>query len=209
MYIYLSMSEGLNPHLEIGDEVMCYHMEGEMNVPPGSKGTVVQVQRDPVTPDAFMYKVKWENGQTLPLLSDVDTWKKTKKKIQEQSGDPILDIYRRNRALFQHFDYGFFRDFFLKLRDSGIVNMFASYPLLYAGKEHIERYYGEGREDDESFQDLLELADESKDKLIQGVFSYLESEGSEIDLDEKGINKINSLAKSFAKDLFQIYANSF
>lgn len=203
------MSEGLNPKLEIGDEVVCYHMEGEMNVPPGSKGTVVKIQSDPIIPDAFMYNVKWENGQTLPLLSDVDTWKKTMKKIQEQSGDPMFDIFRRNRALFKHFDYNFFREFLIKLRDSGIVNMFASHPLLYAGKEHIERYYGEGREEDETFQEVLDMADESKDKLVQGVLNYLQSENIEIDLDEDGMSKINSLAKKFAKDLFVVYVNSF
>lgn len=207
MYIYLSMSENLNPILEIGDQVLCYHMEGEMNVPPGSKGTVVKIQKDPLIADAVMYSVKWENGQTLPLLSDVDTWKKIKKKIEEQSGDPLFDVYRRNPKLFKHFDYGFFRDFFIKLRDSGIVNMYGSYPLLYAGREHIERYYGEGR-DDEKFQEVLDIADESKDKLIQGILNYLESTNQEIEFDENGMRKINSLAKNFAKDLFQIYANS-
>lgn len=201
------MSEGLNPLLEIGDEVICYHMEGEMNVPPGTKGTVVKIQNDPIVSDSLMYQIKWENGQTLPLLSDVDTWKKSRKKIEEQSGDPIYDIYRRNPELFKHFDYRFFRDFFIKLRDSGIVNMFASYPLLYAGREHIERYYGEGR-DDEKFQELLNVADESKNKLIQGVLDYVESKNLEIEFDEEGMRKINSLSKTFAKELFQVYANS-
>lgn len=209
MYIYLSMSEGLNPQLELGDYVICYHMEGEMNVPPGSKGKVTKIQRDPITPDAVMYSVKWENGQTLPLLSDVDTWKKIKKQIEEQTSDPLYDIFRRNRALFEYFDYGFFRDFFVKLRNSGIVNMFGSFPLLYAGREHLERYYGEGREDDEAFQELLEVADESKDKLIQGVLKYLEGEGKEINLDEDGVSQINSLARNFSKDLFLVFANSF
>jgi len=201
------MSEGLNPLLEIGDQVICYHMEGEMNVPPGTRGTVVKIQNDPIVSDSLMYQIKWENGQTLPLLSDVDTWKKSRKKIEEQSGDPIYDIYRRNPELFKHFDYGFFRDFFIKLRDSGIVNMFGSYPLLYAGREHIERYYGEGR-DDEKFQELLNVADESKNKLIQGVLDYVESKNLEIEFDEEGMRKINSLAKTFAKELFQVYANS-
>jgi len=182
-------------------------MEGEMNVPPGTRGTVVKIQNDPIVSDSLMYQIKWENGQTLPLLSDVDTWKKSRKKIEEQSGDPIYDIYRRNPELFKHFDYGFFRDFFIKLRDSGIVNMFGSYPLLYAGREHIERYYGEGR-DDEKFQELLNVADESKNKLIQGVLDYVESKNLEIEFDEEGMRKINSLAKTFAKELFQVYANS-
>lgn len=202
------MNQVLNPLLEVGDEVICYHMEGEMTIRPGLKGTVIKIQEDPIVPDALLYQVKWENGQSLPLLSDVDTWKKTKKKIEEQSGDPIFDIYRRNQALFKHFDYGFFRDFFIKLKDSGIINMFGSYPLIYAGKEHLERYYGEGREEDELFQELLNVADEAKDKLIQGVLSYLEETNQDFSFDEEGMIKINSLAKKFSKDLFLVYAGS-
>ena len=203
------MSEGLNPDLREGDEVICYHMDGEMNVPPGTKGTVVKIQKDPIISDAVIYKVKWENGSTLPLLSDADTWKKVKKEIKEQTGDPLYNIFRNNPDVFRNFDLQFFRDFLIKLRDSGIVNMFGAYPLLYAGRDHIERYYGEGREDDDTFQELLDLADESRDKLVQGILKYLESKNEDISFYEQGMNKINSYAKKFAKDLFLIYANTF
>lgn len=84
--------------------------------------------------------------------------------------------------------------------------MFGSYPLIYAGKEHLERYYGEGREEDELFQELLNVADEAKDKLIQGVLSYLEETNQDFSFDEEGMIKINSLAKKFSKDLFLVYA---
>lgn len=203
------MSEGLNPKLEVGDKVFCYHMEGEMAVPPGTKGEVVQIVKDPIVKDSLMYKVRWENGSGLPLLSDVDTWKKAKTEIKEQSGDPLLDLFKKNRDVFKNFDLEFFRDFFLKLRDSGIVNMFVSYPLVYAGRDHLERYYGEGREDDEAFQELLEVADLSRDKLVQGILKYLESKNDDLSLEEIDMDEINRLAKVFAKDLFQIYANTF
>ncbi len=203
------MSEGLNPKLQEGDEVICYHMDGEMNVPPGTKGTVVKIQKDPIISDAVIYKVKWENGSTLPLLSDADTWKKVKKEIKEQTGDPLYNIFKNDPDVFRNFDLHFFRDFLIKLRDSGIVNMFGAYPLLYAGRDHIKRYYGEGREDDDTFQELLDLADESRDKLVQGILKYLESKNEDISFDEQGMNKINSYAKKFAKDLFLIYANTF
>ena len=204
------MSQELNPPLEVGDKVVCYHMDGEMNVPPGTKGVVVKVQKDPIVKDAYMYKVNWDNGSSLPLLSDSDAWKKLKQNIEEQrSGDPLYDIYRNNPDVFRNFDLQFFRDYLIKLRDSGIVNMFGAYPLLYAGRDHIERYYGEGREDDEAFQELLEIADESRDKLVQGVLKYLESKNEDLSFEEDDMNKINQLAKKFAKDLFLIYANTF
>lgn len=203
------MNGELNVPLEIGDRVVCFHMEGEMAVPPGTKGTVRKISEDPIVPNTFMYYVNWENGSTLPLLSDVDAWKKSKTEIKEQTGDPLLNLFKQNRDVFRNFDLEFFRDFFITLRNSGIVNMFGAYPLVYAGRDHIERYYGEGREDDEAFQELLDVADLSRDKLVQGVLKYLESKNEDLSLDEIDMNKVNSLAKKFSKDLFLIYAHTF
>lgn len=72
------MKEPFNPPLKKGDEIICYHMGGETSVPPGTKGIVIEVGRDPFTPDEFIYEVKWENGSRLALLSSEDVWKKTK-----------------------------------------------------------------------------------------------------------------------------------
>ena len=200
------MSEGLNPELNLGDKVVCYHMEGEMSVPPGTKGEVTNKSIDPFVENGFMYKVNWENGSTLPLLSDTDTWKKIGTKVNEsKSGDPMIELYKKNKDLFKFFDLSFFRDFLIKLRDSGIVNMFGSSPLIYAGRDHLERYYGENQEDNENFQELLAVADEARDKLIQGLVKYAIKE--KIDLGDE--NKLNSLARQFAKDILVMYINTF
>ncbi len=37
----------MNPEVNVGDRVVCYHMEGELGVPPGTKGTVTAISRDP------------------------------------------------------------------------------------------------------------------------------------------------------------------
>jgi hypothetical protein len=37
----------INPEVKTGDRIICYHMESELSVPPGTKGTVVRVSRDP------------------------------------------------------------------------------------------------------------------------------------------------------------------
>lgn len=200
------MSEGLNPELNLGDKVVCYHMEGEMSVPPGTKGEVTNKSIDPFVENGFMYKVSWENGSTLPLLSDTDTWKKIGTKVNEsKSGDPMIELYKKNKDLFKFFDLNFFRDFLIKLRDSGIVNMFGSSPLIYAGRDHLERYYGENQEDNENFQELLAMADEARDKLIQGLVKYAIKE--KIDLENE--NKLNNLARQFAKDILVMYINTF
>lgn len=85
------------------------------------------------------------------------------------------------------------------MRDSGIVNMFGAAPLIYAGREHLERYYGEGREDDEIFQELLEMADEARHKLVQGILNYIQEKKPNMDLDD--MDKINSMARKFAGEL--------
>ena len=41
------MKGPLNPPLKVGDTVVCYHMDGETSVPPGTKGTVRSISRDP------------------------------------------------------------------------------------------------------------------------------------------------------------------
>jgi len=74
----------INPELKEGDRIVCYSMEDEVSVPPGTKGTVTKVQKDPFEKDENIISVKWDNGSTLSLLSGVDKWKLVKQKIQEQ-----------------------------------------------------------------------------------------------------------------------------
>jgi DNA polymerase I-like protein with 3'-5' exonuclease and polymerase domains len=78
--------------------------------------------------------------------------------------------------------------------------MLQSQPFLYSGKDWIDRYYGENQEDNEDFQEVLEMADEAKNKMIQGVLKYMESEGIEIELD-----KVNRLMGRFASKILQLY----
>jgi cell division GTPase FtsZ len=78
--------------------------------------------------------------------------------------------------------------------------MFQSQPFLYSGKEWIDRYYGENQEDNEDFQEVLEMADEAKDKMIQGVLSYMDSQDMDVDLD-----KVNRLMKKFATKIKGLY----
>jgi hypothetical protein len=64
----------------------------------------------------------------------------------------------------------------------------------------LERYYGEGREDDEDFQKVLEMADQARDKMIQGTLKYMESKGKEIEIDE-----VNRLFQKMAVKIVQLY----
>ena len=197
------MKSELNPRLKEGDRVICYYMDGETSVPPGTEGTVTRINRDPFEPnvDERIMEVNWDNGSTLALVSVTDAWKKPKEKIQESTGSVTYDYFKENPEIFENFDWRFLRDFLYKLRDSGVVNMFQSSPFLYSGKQWIDRYHGENQEDNEPFQEVLETADEAKNKMIQGLLKYMESKN--IDMDDMG--KVNRLIEKFASKIVNLY----
>ena len=199
------MKGELNPTLKEGDKVVCYHMDGETGVPPGTEGTVRRISRDPFEPngDELIIEVNWNNGSTLALVSSTDAWKKPKERVQESSttGDRHYDYFSKNPEIFENFDWRFFREFLNKLRDSSVVNMFQARPFLYSGREWIDRYHGENEEENEAFQEVLEMAEESKMKLIQGLMKYMESK--KLDMDD--MSRVNHLAEKFASKIVQLY----
>ena len=197
------MKGQLNPELKVGDRIMCFHMEGETGVPPGTLGTVIRITRDPFeSENDSLITVKWDNGSTLALITSTDAWKLAPQQIKEQvTGSPEYDFFRKNPEVFENFDYKFLKKFLQKLRDSGVINMFQAAPFLYSGKEWIDRYHGEHEEDNEEFQEVLEMADEAKNKMIQGLIKYMESK----DLDFEDMSRVNDLIGRFAVKINQLY----
>jgi hypothetical protein len=194
------MEKKLNQPLEVGDTIICYFMEGESGVTPGTKGVVTNIIKDPFDKNQQIIYVDWENGSKLSLCSGVDVWKKIPNQIKESSD---MNNLVERQDIIKYFDWRFLKNFLGKLRRSGIVNMFGSSPLLYAGSEHIERYYGEGREDDESFLDMIEDADEAKYKMIQGTINYMKSKN----MDYNDLDLVNSTIRRCAKDMLVIYVS--
>jgi len=194
----------INPELKEGDRIVCYSMEDEVSVPPGTKGTVTKVQKDPFEKDENIISVKWDNGSTLSLLSGVDKWKLVKQKIQEQPNredDPHTHFMATNRELRRSMDLPYFLEYFKLLQKSGITNMFGSSPFVYMDSEHLDRYYGEKRGDNEDFQNLLEIQDEARSKFLSGLVKFAELKNIELSDD----SKINSLARKLSINLLQYY----
>ena len=191
----------LNPQLNQGDRVMCLHMDGETSVPPGTFGVVRSVTRDPFEEDGIIYNMKWDNGSNLGLVSTSDSWIKEPQEKIEESVSSQFDFFEKNPDVFEYFDYRFLREFLLKLRDSSVVNMFQSPSFLYSGKKWIDRYYGENQEDNEAFQEVLEMAEEAKDKMIQGVISYMVANDKSLD----DMNQVNRYLQHFAKKIAHMY----
>jgi len=187
-----------NLNLEVGDNIIILHMEGESGIRLGTPGVVMGITNDPFEDDNKFVQVMWDNGSTLSLMTKYDKWKKVgSKKINE--GRPEK-FYKENKELFENFDHKFFREYLLKIRESGIINMFGAAPLLYGGAEHIDRYYGENPPNEDAFQDVLDMANESKDKMIQGVVKYLKSKNKEIELEQ-----VQRLLQKFATKIVVFY----
>lgn len=189
-----------NPTLKNGDRVKLLHMDGETSVSPLSTGTVISVVEDPFEKGAFMINVKWDSGSRLTLLSNHDVYKKISDDINESSPEQIHRYMSKNKEIIENFDWRFFRDYLQKIRDSGIVNMFAAAEFLWMGSQSMDRYFGEGREDDESFQEILELADEAQTKLLQGSIQLLEKKGKDIE-----IPMVQKTMKNSAYKLLELY----
>lgn len=197
------MKGPLNPELNIGDRVVIYHMEGESGVPAGTFGTVTSIERDPFESESDkLIGVKWDNGSTLAMVSVTDSWKKVPTEfIDEQTSSNEYNFYSKHPDVFDNFDWRWFREYLKTIRESGIINMYASSPLLYMGKDSIDRYYGEGREDEEEFEKVLDGAEESKNKIIQGIMSYMRSKGKDLD----DMDEFNRLARNFSQKILSMY----
>jgi len=141
---------------------------------------------------------------SLALLADSDAWtkeditkkrKKTnetrivKKKNLLENNSELESEWQRNLSFmkninaFRFFNMKFFMKYLTKLRDTGIVNMFGASPYLYLGKNRIEHEFKyQDVPNEEAFEELLDMSDESQANMINGVIKVLEDEGKEPDM---------------------------
>jgi len=192
----------LNPKVKSGDRVMCLHMDGETSIPPMTLGTVRSVVRDPFENDSQIINVNWDNGIKLGLVSITDSWiMDIQEKLDEQTNSKEYEFFSKNPEIFENFDYKFLRDYLYKLRESSVINMLQSAAFLYSGREWIDRYYGENQEDNEPFQEVLEMAEESRNKMVQGLLKYMESKNMDLD----NMSRVNSQLTRLAQKIVQFY----
>jgi hypothetical protein len=200
----------LNPELNVGDRVVIMDMSGESGIKPGMGGDVRRITKVFGT---TQYEVKWDDGSSLQILSDVDKWmkeedwerlKNRRKKIDE-SIDP--DFARKNKNLVQDFEMAKMHKFYNALRISSVINMFAASSYFWMGKDRIaHQHFYEEMDDDraEAFEEVLDSADEIKDILIRGSLKTLEREGKEVTLDS--VKRVaEKKAKQIVSFIQQVY----
>lgn len=201
----------LNPELKPGDEIVLIDMDDPYSrLSPGTRGVVTRMSN--VMGD-IQYTVKWENGSNLELLDGIDTWvlasdfdKKSLKEQQESEHQKEMNFFLRNADKFKNYNIRWLREYLMKLRDSGITNMFAASPFLYMGKERIEHQfkYDKSTEDNEAYEELLDMADEAQSIMVSGAIKTLEQQNKELDVD-----LINYELSKASKDILNIFIKLF
>ena len=128
---------------------------------------------------------------------------------------PKDNTWKKYSKLTKTYDLVFIMKFLEILRKSGIVNMFGAGPFLYGGKKYIENEikrfkdnssFWSNSEDDEDedydsekeeiYQELIDMADNIKDKMIQGATGSLKNQDDE--------NFIRNLQRKIQKDATEI-----
>jgi len=218
----------MNQELKKGDRVMLLHMEDSYSgLMPGTWGTVTS---EAVIMGVKQYGVNWDNGtkekpgeiiSKLQLLSDIDMWTTEgfKKKLKEnkiiskknfiKETDDLEREWKRNMSIIKNidvirfFDFQFFRKYLDTLKESGIVNMFGASPYLYMGRDRIKHEFTyEEIPNEEAFNQLLDMADESQAKMIDGIIKLLDDMGKESDL-----TNINSKLRRYSDKILNSWIN--
>lgn len=164
----------MNPKVKVGDRISLLYMEDEFDVNPREQGTVMSVSRDPFeTDECYIISVKWDGGSTLSLLSCRDVYRLIESKVNEQTdsgrSEQQIDFIINNRDVVLNFNRQKIFEYLDVLRKSGVINMFGAAPFLFSGRDWIDRYYGENEENNEEFQEVLEMADDIKNEMILGM----------------------------------------
>jgi len=199
------MIEKINPKLSVGDRIICLEMADEPTM-IGQRGTITKVHDRLLDTLGLVYDVNWDNGSKLTLLNtDYWTSEKNMKNIQESSEKEFMDKIMSNADVFKLFDLKFLFKFLEKLRESGVVNMFGASPYLYMGSERIthEHYYNESK-DEEAFDELVEMSDEAKDKMIQGSIKVLNKMKKEVT-----VESVSRIVRNYSKKVLDMWMTTY
>ena len=199
----------INPKLKVGDRVQILHMEDEMDsVPMGTWGEVTRVSN---VMGEDIYGVKWDNGQSLNILSTTDVWdteenrgKFKKKKITEQDETERHNNLYRNIDVFTNFKMRYLHEYLKKVRDCGVVNMYQAAPFLYMGKDRMEHFFRYQDTENEICEEVLDMANMAQHEMVTGVIKVLESQGK-----EDSLEIINRYLQRYSQKVLENYINLF
>jgi hypothetical protein len=188
----------INPKLKPGERVVLLHMNDETSVLPGTWGTVKRAYELFGTDQ---YDVEWDNGSTLSLIGDEDMWDNKERKKKTIKEDDRNKFFMDNIDVFKYFNMKFLKKYLLMIRESSITNMYGAGPYLYMGRERIEHEFKyQDIHNEESFEEVLDHANQAQAEMINGVINYLEDKGIEQDM-----SSVNRYLQRFATKIVQTY----
>jgi hypothetical protein len=200
-----------NPELQPGDRVICISMDDMYSpIHMGTPGTVINRS---VVFGEIQYYVDWDNGSRLALIDGIDKWvkeedminrrKKTQESVMITNKKNFLkeNFFQENKELFKYFNHAFLHKYLKNLRESGVVNMLGAAPYFYLGSERIahEHHYDDNK-DDESFEEVIKMADQARDEMIRGAMKVLEAEGKEVTT-----NSVQRMIQKYSKKMLLAY----
>jgi len=208
----------INPDLEVGDRVVCINMHGEASsVSYKDRGTVTGIGEGP---GFIQYRVDWDNGSGLALLKEkgdeeqqLDKWMleddfesvMSKRKKVNESNTELTKKIVSNADVFKNFDTKFLFGYLEKVRESGVTNMYGASPYLYIGSERVahEHKYDENK-DETAFDELVEMADEARQKMIQGAVKMVEKQGKEVE-----VGNVSRIISKYASKVLDMWMTTY
>lgn len=186
------MSE-LNPKLEPGDRIVLLHMDDPYSaVRMGTKGTVVKIVNLPFGM-GYQYSVKWDNGSTLDLLPETDSWVlatdvKSKKKLTNEAFGNEIKTLSKHKDIIKNMNYRPVLDYMKLVQESGLVNMFQAMPFLMADSRDLHKLIYKFDGEPEDYPELFEKIDEVRNILVSETVRIMEE--SNMEFDDITINRV-------------------
>jgi len=203
----------LNPKLEPGDRIVLLHMDDPYSaIRMGTKGTVLKIVTLPFGM-GYQYNIKWDNGSTLDLLPDTDSWilasdVKSKKNLTTEEFSQELKTLSKHKDIIKNMDYRPVLDYLKLVQKSGLVNMLQAMPFLMTDSHDLHKliYKFDGEPDD--YPELFENVDNVKQILVSETIRIMEENNMEFN--DTTINRVFlKVCKSVMEMYVSLYSTYF
>ena len=199
----------LNPKLEPGDRIVLLHMDDPYSaIRMGTKGTVLKIVTLPFGM-GYQYNIKWDNGSTLDLLPDTDSWilatdVKPKTNLTTEEFSQELKTLSKHKDIIKNMDYRPVLDYLKLVQKSGLVNMLQAMPFLMTDSHDLHKliYKFDGEPDD--YPELFENVDNVKQILVSETIRIMEENNMEFN-----DTTINRVFQKVCKAVMEMYVSLY
>lgn len=203
----------LNPKLEPGDRIVLLHMDDPYSaVRMGTKGTVVKIVKVPFDM-GHQYSVKWDDGSTLDLLPETDSWVlatdvKPKKNLTTEEFGQELKTLSKHKDIIKNMDYRPVLDYLKLVQKSGLVNMLQARVFLMSDSKNLHKLIYKFDGEPEDYPELFENIDEVRDILINETIRIMQEQNMEFD--DSTVNRVFQKVCSAVMEMYMsLYSTYF